>query len=219
MYKDHLNAQVPCLLRSYSIIGNEGPNCTIWEALCATTADPNIFKSISIHDSSTSTSFVGGDMGYSNPISKVLEEAALQFPGRHVACIVSIGAGHSRIINFPEGGGSGWHRIPDKVLKTMGRIATDAEREAEEMERRCSHMPDLYFQFNVKQGLQDISPSNWGWSNSSRISASTMAYLQTPEVDGSINRAVRGVQRRKRLIPTTHISSYYISTLIIALTF
>ncbi|KAG8746498.1 hypothetical protein FRC11_012690, partial [Ceratobasidium sp. 423] len=62
------------MFRSYKAASNPGPDCTMWEALYATMAHPDLFKSIDIEDSGVRQSFVGGELGCSNPIAHVPAE-------------------------------------------------------------------------------------------------------------------------------------------------
>ncbi|CAE7228203.1 unnamed protein product, partial [Rhizoctonia solani] len=94
MAKHNLNAGLPVLFRSYSAPTNPGPDCTICEALYATMAHPELFKSIDIMHSGVPQSFVG-EIGCSNPLAHLLSEVQQLYPDRDVACIISIGAGHA----------------------------------------------------------------------------------------------------------------------------
>jgi hypothetical protein len=136
------------------------PDCTIWEALRATTAHPDLFKSIDIGEPSMRESFVGGDLGCSNPISHVLAEVAAVYPDRRVSSIICIGAGHTRTIHIPKP--NPLQRIlPTNVLLAMKEIATDSERIAEDMVVRFQDTSNVYFRFNVDQGLQNVALSQW----------------------------------------------------------
>jgi len=79
----NLNVRKPRLFRTYRAPEYQSPNCTIWEAACATAAGPTFFERIVINGEP----FIDGGMGRNNPISQVLEEAELMFPERHIACI------------------------------------------------------------------------------------------------------------------------------------
>ncbi len=61
-----------------------------------------IFCTIKIGGRGRTETFVDGTLGYNNPIEQVLEEAKLVFPGRKVACVVSIGTGIASAITFPD---------------------------------------------------------------------------------------------------------------------
>ncbi|CAE6432310.1 unnamed protein product, partial [Rhizoctonia solani] len=132
MARHNLNAGLPVMFRSYAVPTNPGPECTISNALYATMAHPDLFKSIDIVHSGVSQSYVSGEIGCSNPLTHVLTEIKRVYPDRHVACIVSIGAGHPSTIHIPDPNRwYQWYRTQDvTVTKDM---AMDSERVAEEV--------------------------------------------------------------------------------------
>ncbi|KAJ7456426.1 hypothetical protein B0H11DRAFT_1626574, partial [Mycena galericulata] len=75
------------LSRTYKSATVSDVDCTIWQAGRATTAAPNVFKPIAIG----SDAYVDGHR--QNPICSVISEAQNVFPGRHIACVISIGSG------------------------------------------------------------------------------------------------------------------------------
>src|SRR5882724_6398196 len=145
----NLNARKPRLFRTYKSPEYQSPNCMIWEAAHATSTSLMLFERIVINGEP----FIDGGVGINNPIQQVLEEAELMFPDRHIACIVSIGTGHTETINIPKS--DGFQRaIPLNVVEAMGKIAIDCEASAQDAARRFEHTPVSYFRFNVEQGLQ-----------------------------------------------------------------
>ncbi|EUC61085.1 kinesin light chain, partial [Rhizoctonia solani AG-3 Rhs1AP] len=184
MSRHNLNAGLPVLFRSYAVATNPGPRSTIWQALYATMAHPDLFKGIEIVDSSVSQSFVGGELGCSNPIAHVLSEVKRVYPDRQVACIISIGAGHTRTIQVPTP--RRWHRTQDAIV--MKDMAIDSERVAEEMVTRFEGTSGVYFRFNVDQGLQNMKDGSW--ERLGEAMQHTKAYLQKGEtsqkLDGSL---------------------------------
>src|SRR6266481_4925080 len=96
----NMNARIPRLFRTYQAPKYPSPNCTIWEAIRATSAVPAFFPHIVIGREA----YVDGGMGCNNPVQQVLQEAELMFPDRHVACIVSIGTGQAQMIGIPKPG-------------------------------------------------------------------------------------------------------------------
>ncbi|CAE6430660.1 unnamed protein product, partial [Rhizoctonia solani] len=68
MARHNLTATLPVMFRSYPVASNPGPDCTISNALYATMAHPDLFKSIDIVHSGVAQSFVGGEIGCSNPL-------------------------------------------------------------------------------------------------------------------------------------------------------
>ncbi|CUA77736.1 Nephrocystin-3 [Homo sapiens] [Rhizoctonia solani] len=194
----NLNAGLPTLFRSYPAAVNPGPDCTIREALHTTIAHPDLFKSIDIVDLSVSQSFVGGELGCSNPITHLLSELNRIYPGRQVASIISIGAGHARTIHVPEP--SRWRRTQDVMV--MKDMATDSERVAEEMSSRFEGTSGVYFRFNVDQGMQDMKHGSW--ERLGEAMQHTKAYLQTSDTSRKLDSAVRASIRRCGTISTAH---------------
>ncbi|CUA77728.1 Kinesin light chain 1 [Rhizoctonia solani] len=198
MAQHNMNAGLPVLFRSYTVVANPGPDCTISEALHATMAHPDLFKSIEILVSSISQSFVGGELGCNNPIAHVLSEADRIYPEHTVASVVSIGAGHAHTIQVPEP--SRWLRTQDVIV--MKDMATDSERVAEEMVARFEGTSDVYFRFNVDQGLQDMKHGSW--ERLGEAMQHTKAYLQKGEVKQRLQVAVRKTVERRGTVSTTH---------------
>ncbi|KAG8728712.1 hypothetical protein FRC11_010361 [Ceratobasidium sp. 423] len=180
MARHNLNAGLPVMFRSYNATTNPGPNCAIWQALYATMAHPDLFKSIDIVDSSVPQSFVSGELGCSNPLRHVLFEVKRIYPDRQLACIISIGAGHARTIQVPNPGR--WHpvhRIQDVTV--MEEIAKDSEQVAEEMALRFQGTSGVYFRFNVDQGMQNMKDGSW--ERLGEATQHTNAYLQKSETN------------------------------------
>ncbi|CAE6406186.1 unnamed protein product, partial [Rhizoctonia solani] len=135
--KDNMNAGIPFIFRSYQARANRAPNCATWEVVCATMAHPDFFKSIEIADGSLKYSFVGGELGNSNPLAHVLAEVRDLYPGQYVSCVMSIGSGHAHTIQIPNGD-------QQQVSIAMRAMATDSERVAEEMARRFQDTTGVY---------------------------------------------------------------------------
>jgi hypothetical protein len=204
MFKDNMNASIPCIFRSYHGYANQMPNCFIWEALRAAMAHPDLFKSIEIGESSVRQSFVGAELGCSNPTAHVLTEVGALYPDKHVASVVSIGGGHTRTIHIPKP--DPFLRImPTNVLITMKAIATDSERVAEDMAIRFQNTTDVYFRFSVDQGMQNLSLSKW--QRQSEVVAHTRQYMQKVEVSTKISQAARAITEGKAALRTAQIST------------
>ncbi|KEP55097.1 calcium-independent phospholipase A2-gamma [Rhizoctonia solani 123E] len=193
MSKHNINAALPSMFRSYRVVANRGPDCTILDALCATMAHPNLFKDIEIKEGALRQSFVSGDLGCSNPMAHVLTEVKRVYPGRHVSCILSIGAGHARTINIPD------HGIPEQIFRTqdlaaMKDMATDSERVAEEMAIRFGATNRVYFRFNVDQGIQDIKAGDWERLHD--VMAHAKAYLVKIDTDQRMEDLVQAIRKQ-----------------------
>ncbi|CAE6437188.1 unnamed protein product, partial [Rhizoctonia solani] len=196
----NLNAGLPVMFRSYNVSSNPGPDCAIWEALCATMAHPDLFKGIDIVESSVSQSFVGGELGCSNPLAHVLSEVQRLYSDRQVACIISIGAGHSRTIQVPSP--SRWYTYRTQDLVVMKDMATDSERVAEEMMLRFRNTSELYYRFSVDQGVQNMDDGSW--ERLGETMQHTKAYLRKNETDRKLEEAVRASMEKRGVISTTH---------------
>lgn len=204
MSKDNMNAGIPTIFRSYKGPANQMPDCTIWEALCATTAHPDLFKSIDIGEPGMRESFVGGELGCNNPIGHALAEAKALYPNRRVACIVSIGAGHTRTIHIPEP--NPFQRIlPTNVIAAMQKILTDSERVAQEMAMRFHGTQDVYFRLSVNQGMQGVGLSDWERLN--KVVAHTRAYMRQPEITERVSRLAKAIGDRNGVIATSQIGA------------
>ncbi|KEP51449.1 calcium-independent phospholipase A2-gamma, partial [Rhizoctonia solani 123E] len=198
MARHNLIASLPVLFRSYTVTTNPGPDCTIREALYATMAHPDLFKPIDIIDSSVFQSFVGGELGCSNPLAHVLSEVKRIYPDRQVACIISIGAGHARTIRVPTT--SRWHRTQDVIV--MKDMARDSERVAEEMMGRFEGTGAVYIRFNVDQGMQNMKDGSW--ERIGEAMQHTKAYLQKHETGHKLEEAVRASTERRGAVTTAH---------------
>jgi predicted acylesterase/phospholipase RssA len=181
---------------------HETSNCKIWEAARATSADPRFFKRIDIGDPTTSKPYIDGGVGCNNPIAQLLDEAALVFSTRKVACVISIGSGKPATIGiqrpalFQLG-------LPGDVVKAMRAIAMDCENSAEEVARRFHGLPGVYFRFNVEQGMQAIGLDQWERLN--EVATHTDQYMRTQEVDHKLDAALSAIRERRAFVPTAQI--------------
>ncbi|CAE7095330.1 unnamed protein product [Rhizoctonia solani] len=197
MAKYNLSASLPVMFRSYSVPTNPGPDCTISNALYATMAHPDLFKGIDIVHSGVSQSFIGGEIGCSNPLVHVLTEVKRLYPDRHVACVLSIGAGHARMIQVPDP--SRWYRTRDVVVAKD--MAMDSERVAEEVGLRFQGRGGVYFRFNVDQGMQNIKGGSW--ERLGEAMQHTEAYLQKNETNQKLDEATHASTERREAVSTT----------------
>lgn len=208
MSAHNLNAGLPCAFRTYPANANAMPDCPIWKALRASTAHPELFKSIEIEELGVGQHYAGGGLGCGNPTSQLLREAAVLYPDRRVGSIVSIGAGHARTIQITQ---PAWFErlLPvgalavSRALKVAHDIATDNERVAEEMAARFSDAKGVYYRLNVDQGMQNIEPSEW--EKQSEVASHTLAYMQKVETNRLLDALVDSVQKRRGTIQTHQI--------------
>jgi predicted acylesterase/phospholipase RssA len=159
----------------------------MWEAARATSAAPTFFERITIGEPGFSEPYIDGGMGCNNPIAHVLEEARLLFPGQPVTCVISIGTGKAQTIAIPK---PGWVEqiLPLGVIVAIRGIATDCEQSAQEVAHCFRRDPNIYFRFNVEQGMQSIGPTQW--EGLDEVATHTGQYMWWVEVDEKLEAAV-----------------------------
>ncbi|KAH8834507.1 hypothetical protein DL96DRAFT_495939 [Flagelloscypha sp. PMI_526] len=192
------NAGHPRLFRSYRPRSNPSPDCTICEAIRATTALPGLFNPITIRDKHLSETFVGGELRWNNPTDELTSEAAREFKGQYVACIVSIGSGHPGHLSLAEG-----------LAELFPRITLDCERLNDYMERRFGSSPGVFWRLNVEQGLQNLASD---LSNLEALVSHTYSYLQGSRTYRDIDSLLADLVRRPGRILAKMISGEVSST-------
>ncbi|KDQ51869.1 hypothetical protein JAAARDRAFT_102817, partial [Jaapia argillacea MUCL 33604] len=156
-----VNPAIPHLFRNYQVPKGATFNCLVWEAARAISATPTIFKAIRIGEPSIQGLFIDAGIGCNNPIKQVLQEAKLIFPSQHVACVLSIGAGHPGTISLARTGRFFSNILPYALCTTMHDLATDCESMAEDIARQFESVPNFYHRFSVDQGLQNFTLGQW----------------------------------------------------------
>ncbi|KAH8804040.1 hypothetical protein DL96DRAFT_749023 [Flagelloscypha sp. PMI_526] len=171
------NMSSPRLLRNYKVRNNASPDCKVWEAAMATCALAGIFDSITINLSQMGERFIGGDVRWNNPTRELTLEVSNIFVGRDVACIVSVGSGHPRVLS-----------LSDDHNTLFRKIAEDCEQISNDLFRRFSKVPNLYWRLSVEQGMQDVELDDIHML--AKVLASTHMYLQNSrpsnDIDGLI---------------------------------
>jgi predicted acylesterase/phospholipase RssA len=180
MYKNHIG--VPCVLRNY-VAGHEPPtNLTIAEAMLATCATPPLFTSTSIEKDFATFEYTGGDLGLSNPTREIIAEAHHAFgDDTTVACLLSIGCGHSGVKPSPfDSGVATW-------IDFLNRVTMDSEKTAREMASRMKHLT-LYHRLSVDYGLAADRLNEW--KDPIVIATHTTTYLGDLEVVERVHQCV-----------------------------
>lgn len=169
----------------------------IWEAARATSAAPTFFKRIEIGEPGLKEPFIDGGMGRNNPAKCLLEEAEMVFPDTRVDCLISIGCGQAN----PIGIGSPptlFHRIIPlhllDVVTALKAIATDCEATAQEIAKKIRDRPNVYFRFNVEQGIQKIAMNEHGRLD--EVTAHTIQYLRKEENNRRVTLAVQKLAKQ-----------------------
>ena len=130
-----------------------------------TSAATTFFKPITI--GRDGIEFVDAGFGYNNPCEVLIEEARRQFPGRGRLQVLSIGTGLGDVVSIGD------TRL--SILKALKRMASSSKAVAARLDGQYGDSGQ-YYRFNVDQGLNDITLSDW--EKSSTISAHTHNYLK-----------------------------------------
>ncbi|KAJ5771711.1 FabD/lysophospholipase-like protein [Penicillium odoratum] len=163
--KDNIDAP-PTLFTTYDSSAAFATS-TLWQVARATSAATTFFKSIKV--GRDQIEFIDAAFGYNNPSEIMIQEAQREFPGRTIR-ILSLGAGLGDVITIKN------TRV--SIITALKNIATSSKRVAANMDFRFGDSGE-YHRFNVVQGLQDITLSDW--EEASTISAHTYNYLNESE--------------------------------------
>jgi Patatin-like phospholipase len=197
------NLSTPRLFRTYSVDKYESPDCAIWEAARATSADPTFFKRIIIGKPPLNEPFVDGGLCCNNPVKQLLSEAEQILPHQQIACVVSIGTGYVATARLPK-----WNLfnyfIPWGVAEASKTIIMDCEATAAETEKRFRSAPNVYFRFNVQRGMQSVKWEQWG--KLSEVTTHTIDYLRQERVDEEVTAAVNAITERREVRRPAHLS-------------
>ncbi|KAG7442912.1 FabD/lysophospholipase-like protein [Guyanagaster necrorhizus] len=180
----------PQRLRTYRV-PNGGPvsDCTIWEAVRATTATPALFKPIDITgDGNYTHRFTGTSFGTHNPAKEVRDEAMMLYGGsRRVGVFVSIGMGKPVSYGLRET--EGMQKIfRSQLVKVLASIAIDCDKVADELARQYTDIPGTYFRFNVRYGAGRVDLDEW--DSMDEVLAHADNYIHDPEVFKSVKAVV-----------------------------
>lgn len=183
-----VNLRSPQRFRTYQGLPNQGPDCTIWEAVRATMAVPTVFKAIKIAGpGGFGSDHVSASLGFNNPTKQVRDEAEDLFGSdRHIGVLLSIGTGHIGINGFQQRNGME-RALPSELIDVLQNIATDCERVADELAKEYDS-DDIYFRFNILHGAGGISFDEW--KKMDEIGSHTTSYLRGPEVSRQIDRII-----------------------------
>jgi hypothetical protein len=180
------------LLRSYTCREEETPPCTILQAACAAIASHDHFDPVTIGEGYNEVDVRSGIVGYTNPTSELLKEAARVFGGDcWAATLVSIGG----------------KSVPSsKDAQSLEAILTDTDSVHQDLYHRL-HQLNLYFRFDVP-----LQP------NSLNDTRSVYREIQSYKADGRINQfindAVRSIHLRQQVKVLSELSESHFNILI-----
>ncbi|KAI4194978.1 MAG: hypothetical protein LQ350_007464 [Teloschistes chrysophthalmus] len=201
----------PMLLRTYPT-GSAPVSCTIWEAARATSAAPTFFPPIRF-GSQMGGDFIDGGVGCNNPTKVLVKEAKFyylmkNYTGTQPTCLVSIGTGHKDLIQLHEAASIFWFkdRSGISIAPLLGEIATDCENTHDEvlLTYLQNNTRDLYYRFNVPQGMQQIMLDEWAKKND--IKTYTDKYLRLNQTEHELLDCVKRLLASPRTVPDTQES-------------
>jgi hypothetical protein len=131
--------------------------CTIWQVARATSAATTFFKPATV--GRESVEFVDAAFGYNNPCEILIGEARRQYPDHEKIRVLSIGTGLGDVVAIKNNRRS--------IINALKRMATSSKMVATRLDSEYRD-GDEYHRFNVDQGLQDITLSDWEESRPSR---------------------------------------------------
>ncbi|KAI1737753.1 acyl transferase/acyl hydrolase/lysophospholipase [Xylaria scruposa] len=171
-------------------------DCTIWEVIRATSAATTFFKSIEL--GRDKIEFIDAGFGHNNPCEVLIDEAEKQFPDRKQLQILSIGTGLGDVVTIEDS------RV--SILKALKKMASTSTAVSNRLVDRYGD-GDQYFRFNVEQGLNDITLSDW--QKTSTISAHTRNYLQGNKraIQKFVDGLLFGPRRQQSDVPEFPVSS------------
>ncbi|KAK0130270.1 hypothetical protein ONS96_000793 [Cadophora gregata f. sp. sojae] len=161
-------------MRSYEIAKKEiAFEAKIWEAARATSAAPTFFSPITIRH----VTYGDGGTGWNNPTKEALNEAHKIWPGRPIACLVSIGCGIEDPLQLVDGAALPATGMFDRILnysrprdafrlavaKYCANCLTSCQRTHEEISSNIEKdgLRGKYFRLNVPLGVGKIGLEEW----------------------------------------------------------
>ena len=95
------NAEGPAVLfRSYACEGRNANKCAIWQAARSTSAAPSFFRSMFVDVPAPGGWYIDGGLRHNNPSQLALDEARRIWPTIKRFCLVSIGTGRQKNVEF-----------------------------------------------------------------------------------------------------------------------
>ena len=184
------------MLRTYPT-GSAPISCTIWEAARATSAAPTFFPPIKF-GSQTGGNFIDGGVGCNNPTKSLIKEAKSYYgmKGYKVTqptCLVSIGTGQKDLIQSHKAASVFWFKDRSglSIAPVLGEMATDCENTHDEVLLKYfeNNVKDLYYRFQVPQGMQEIKLDEW--RNKDDIRTYTDKYLRLNQTEQELLDCVK----------------------------
>ena len=196
-----VNLSSPTLFRSWKSTKLASHlRTTIVEAARATSAAPTFFRSVEIvGDEGLPETFIDGGMLANNPVKFVLGQAEEIFPNSNIDYVLSLGTGEPSVIKINVHDSPFKRFLPTNIIlvKALVEIATDCESTADEVERKFSDTPGVYYRLNVNRGLEEVSLSEW--TKLTSVVAHTRAYLGKEDVHKKVINLVQKLYQTSSL--------------------
>jgi hypothetical protein len=192
-------------MRSYATADNDPFQAEIWQVARATSAAPTYFLPINING----IRYGDGRIGWNNPTMEAINEANCVWPGRPIACVVSVGTGLEDAIQLatesktPSISGvlgqlfrslTPTHAFELAVAQYCVNCVTSCERTHVQVTSNLSKFgidgPWQYVRLNVPQGMAKIGLQEWKEFHT--IAALTADYME----DIAVRELKRQVARR-----------------------
>jgi hypothetical protein len=197
----------PVLFRSYRCQGANANKCAIWQAVRCTCAEPSLFKPMFIEVPAPGGKYIGSHV-HNNPCELALEEANRIWPSEKQFCLVSIGAGRQKSVDFvdfehveePKSSFTStfFLLIPGVgTLKQIGNACIKLLGSAEPVHQRvqafanCSLQRFPYYRFNVEREMDSIEFEEW--KATLKIHQLTVNYMAEQDQKSRLNSCVRGL--------------------------
>jgi hypothetical protein len=163
---------------------------TVLDAACASIASHDRFNAVAVGEGYSEVELRSGLMGYPNPTSELLKEAAREFgEDRWAATVISIGAKSIP----PSSGATDAQRI-EAILK-------DTDAVHQKIHRRL-HQFYIYFRFDMPHQKSTISDTR-------RVYREIQGYTSDGKFDKLMDQAVRSIHLRQQVITLSGLSEYY----------
>ena len=108
-----------------------------------------------------------------------------KYKARQPTCLVSIGTGQKNLIQLHKAASMFWFKDRSglSIAQTLGEIVTDCENTHDEVLLTYleNNVKDVYYRFNVVQGMQQIVLDEWAKKN--EIKTYTDKYLRLNQIE------------------------------------
>ncbi|KAI9715702.1 MAG: hypothetical protein M1812_005854 [Candelaria pacifica] len=198
----------PVLLRTYQT-GSAPVSCSIWEVARATSAAPTFFPPIKF-SSQTGGDFIDAGVGCNNPTKVLVKEAKSyyrmkSYKATQPTCLISIGIGQKDLIQLHRAASIFWFKDRSglSIAPILGEIVTDCENTHDEvlLSYLENNATDLYFRFNVPQGMQQIMLDEWAKKDD--IKTYTDKYLRLNQTEQELLNCVKHLHPSSQTITET----------------